>query len=261
MILPRQYQWPWKADVTEYIPIISDIQYPLHDPKAIALAATIVADLNVDSICIGDELDNWQISRWCRGRAGEYDGQLVTARDGVKQVLRDLRVRHLNRSNHGNTRLETYLESHAPALVGLPELEYENFLGLRELGITFHRDPYQFAPNWVSVHGDEAALIQSPGGTALNIAKKMGASVVSGHTHKMGIQHHHVNWGGKTRKEVWGVEVGNLMDQSKASYLKGGFANWTQGIAVMVLDGKDVTPVLVPFRNGKAFFNGKTYRA
>lgn len=243
------------------IPVISDIQYPLHDPRAVALAATIVADLNVDTVCIGDELDQWQTSRWCRGLKGEYDGQLAKARDGVAQVLTDLRVKHLTRSNHGNTRLENYLAQYAPALTDLPELRYENFLRLPELGIEFHRKPYDIAPGWVAIHGDEGASIQSPGGTALGIAKKWGVSVVCGHTHKLGIQHQHVSYGGRVLKRIWGFEVGNLMAQGKASYLKGGHGNWQQGIGVLVVDGKDVTPVAVPFLNGKAHFNGRTYKA
>lgn len=243
-----------------YIPIISDIQYPLHDPKAVALAATIVADLGVDSVCIGDELDNWQISRWCKGRKGEYDGQLGKARDGIGQVLKDLRVKHLTRSNHGNTRLESYLLG-APALADLPEYQYEAFMRLDTLGITFHRKPFDVAPGWVAIHGDEGNLIQAAGGTALGIAKKWGVSVVCGHTHKLGLQHHHVSYGGKVHRRIWGFEVGNLMAQDKASYLKGGAANWQQGIGVLVVEGKDVTPVPVPFVGGRAHFNGKTYRA
>lgn len=247
--------------MTELIPVVSDIQYPLHDKRAVELAATIIADLGVDAVCVGDELDNWQTSRWCRGRAGEYDGQLSRARDGVGGILSDLRVTHVSRSNHGNTRLENYLEQHAPALAELPELSYERFMRFDDLGIEFHRDPFPVAPGWLMVHGDEGSLIKSPGGTALNIAKNWGYSIVCGHTHKMGVQHHHVAWGGRVRKELWGFEVGHLMDQTKAEYLKGGYGNWQQGIGVLVVEGKTVTPVMVPFRSGTAYFNGKTYRA
>jgi hypothetical protein len=245
--------------VTELIPVVSDIQYPLHDKRAVDLAATIIEDIGVDAVCVGDELDNWQISRWCRGRKGEYDGQLGTARDGIGGVLKDLRVTHVSRSNHGNTRLENYLEAHAPALADLPELTYENFMRFPELGIEFHREPYRVAPGWLMVHGDEGSLIKSPGGTALNIAKNFGSSIVCGHTHKMGVQHAHINYGGRTIREMWGFEVGNLMDQRKAEYLKGGHGNWQQGIGVLVVDGSRVTPVPVPFRNGVAYFNGKRY--
>lgn len=246
--------------MTNYIPIISDIQYPLHDPKAVALAATIVADLGVDTVCIGDELDNWQISRWEKGRAKEFDGRLGKARDDIGQVLKDLRVRHLTRSNHGNTRLESYLAS-APALADLPEYQYESFLRLDQLGITFHRKPYEVAPGWVAIHGDEGPSSQIAGSTAMNIAKRWGVSVVCGHTHKMAIQHHHISYGGRVRRRIFGFEVGNLMNQNKASYLKGGHGNWQQGIGVLVVDGKTVTPVMVPFLDGKAHFDGKTYRA
>lgn len=247
--------------MTTLIPVVSDIQYPLHDPRAVSLAQQIIHDIGTDSVCVGDELDNWQTSRWAKGYKEEYDGLLGDARDGVGEVLKDLRVKHISRSNHGETRLETYLSKWAPALAELPELRYEQFMKYEERGIEFHRQPYELAPGWVMMHGDEGSLIQTAGGTALNLAKKCGYSVICGHTHKMGIQHHHVSWGGEIIRELWGFEVGNLMDMNKASYLKGGFANWQQGIGVLAVDGDNVTPIMIPFHKGRAYFDGKTYRA
>lgn len=247
--------------MTTLVPVISDIQYPLHDPAAVDLAAQIIEDLNVDSFCVGDELDNWEISRWARGFKDEYDGLLGGSRDGVGDVLKRLRVKDISRSNHGEKRLETYLAKNAPALAELPELRYERFMRYEERGITFHRYPYEIAPGWLMCHGDEGSLIQSAGGTAMNIAKKWGMSIVSGHTHRLGLQHHHIAFGGEVRRELWGFEVGNLMDMKKALYLPGGYGNWQQGIGVLAIDGDNVTPISVPFHNGRAYFDGRTYRA
>lgn len=247
--------------MTTLIPVVSDIQYPLHDPRAIDLAAVIIEDIGADSVSVGDELDNWQISRWSKGYKDEYDGMLGVSRDAVGDVLKRLHVKHISRSNHGNKRLETYLEKYAPALADLPEMTYERFMHFDELGIEFHRTPYEVAPGWVMVHGDEGSLIQTPGGTALGIAKRWGQSIVCGHTHRMGVQHWHVAFGGTVFREIWGFEVGNLMDMEKALYLPGGYGNWQQGIGVLAVDGDNVTPIPVPFHNGRAYFNGRTYRA
>jgi hypothetical protein len=244
------------------VPIISDIQYPLHDPQAVDLAGQIVEFINEPAVCVGDEFDQWQLSRWCRGLKGEHDSlDLSVDRFTVLDLLEDLHVEHVMRSNHGETRLENYLMLHAPALVDLPELSYETYMGFAKRGIKFHREPYEVAPGWLLVHGDEGSLIRSAGGTAMNIAKQWGMSIACGHTHRMGIQHHHVAYGGKVRREVWGFEVGNLMQMQEALYLKGGYGNWQQGIGVLAIDGDDVTPIPVPFRNGKAYFNGRRFVA
>jgi hypothetical protein len=102
------------------------------------------------------------------------------------------------RSNHGD-RILKYLSKYAPALQGkgspltIPRIygyDETPLSGELPLPIHYHDSLWEFAPGWVLAHGDEGSLIQTPGGTALNIAKRIGASVVCGHTHKAGIQHY-----------------------------------------------------------------------
>lgn len=245
--------------MVQIIPVVSDLQVPLHDERAVAAVATFLADTNLRSICVGDALDAWQISKWHRGRAGEFDGKLAEARDKTVDVLRSLRVKHMSRSNHDD-RVELYVKQHAPGLESLPELRIENFLRLDDLGVTFHRKPYSPTPGWLLVHGDEGSLIQTPGGTALGLAKKMGKSIVCGHTHKMGVQHQHFSHAGAISGELWGFEVGHLMDMTKADYLKGGHGNWQQGFGALVVDGPDVTPIPIPIRDGQFYFDGRTWK-
>lgn len=246
--------------MTYLVPVISDLQVPLQDQGAVDAVATFLADKNLSAVCVGDVLDSWQVSRWCKGLAGEYDGKLAEARDQAVKVMRSLRISDLSRSNHDD-RIETYVRKYAPALSSLPELTIENFLRLPDINVNFHRTPVEVAPGWVMVHGDEGSLIPTPGGTALNIAKKFGCSVVCGHTHKMGLQHQHFSYNGKTTREVFGFEVGNLMDASQAKYLKAGHSNWTQGFGVLIVDGLEVTPVPVIIRNGSFWFDGKKWSA
>jgi hypothetical protein len=149
---------------------------------------------------------------------------------------------------------------HAPGLSSLPELKIEEFMGLNQLGITFHRKPYAIAPGWLMVHGDEAGSSRIAGGTALGLARKLGKSVICGHTHKMGLIHDHSSVNGKQTAQRFGFEVGNLMDQSKASYLGAGYANWQPGFGVLIVDGNNVTPLPIPIINNQFYWEGKTYR-
>lgn len=247
--------------MTHLIPIISDLQIPLHDKKAVAAVCDFIGSNDMIGAvgCVGDVLDQWQVSQWCRGRAGEFDGQLGKARDEAVSVMQDLCIDHLSRSNHDD-RIEKYVAEHASGLSGLPELRIETFLHLDALGIDFHREPYAIAPGWLLMHGDEGPLSKLAGGTALGLARRTGKSVVAGHTHKMGLTHDHQVVSGRMVSPIWGFEVGNLMNMRKANYLKMGYANWQSGFGILVVDGSDVTPVPVPIKNGTFYFDTKRYR-
>lgn len=246
--------------MTNFIPVISDVQADLHDRRAVDTVATFLADLDLDSVCVGDVSDSTAVGQWVRGQAGEFDKSLARQRDTAVQILKDLRVKHLSRSNHDD-RLEKYVRQYAPGLAGLPGLRTEEFLDLDARGILFHRGPYAVAPGWLLVHGDEGPLVKSPGGTALGLGKRFGHSVVCGHTHKLGLTHDHSSFGGKVVKPLFGLEVGHLMDMAKASYLKAGSGNWQTGIGMLVVEGNDVIPYPIPIVKGKLYWDGKVYKS
>jgi len=242
------------------IPIISDLQAPYHDRRAVSAVATWIADLMPEQVaCVGDVLDGPQISRWTKGKAGEFTADLAKDRDVAKQLLFDLRVTDLSRSNHDD-RLEKYVKDYAPGLSGLPELRLETFLGLDELGIKFHRKPCEIAPGWLLMHGDEGTLSRVAGMTALGLARRTGKSVACGHTHRAALTNDNLGYNGKTKHQRWGLETGNLMDASKAGYMKAGITNWQQAVGCLIVDGRDVTPLLIPIQNGRLYFDGKYYR-
>jgi hypothetical protein len=246
--------------VTDIVALVSDIQAPYQDKRAVAAVATWLADIMPSRVaCVGDVLDGPQISQWTKGRAGEFAGNLASDRDNAVQALRDLRVTDLSRSNHDD-RLAKYVANHAPGLAGLPELSIEQFMQLDELGIAFHAKPFKVAPGWMMMHGDECGGSRISGGTAMGLARKIGYSVVCGNTHKVGLLHDHSSVSGRITRELFGFEVGNLMEQKRASYLGAGYANWQQSVGALVIDGKDVHPIPVLIRQGRLMWEGKTYR-
>lgn len=245
--------------MTVYIPVVSDIQAPLHDSRAVSAVATFLADRDLDSVSVGDVADMTQVGQWVRGAAGEFDGKLGKHRDIAVKLLLDLRVKHLSRSNH-DQRVENYVAKHAGGLSGLPELRTEAFLRLTENGIAYHRRPYAVAPGWLLMHGDEGALSQNAGQTALGLAKKTLRSVVCGHTHRAGLTHAHGTFSGLVSRQLFGLETGHLMDMRKAGYLKGGMGNWQTAIGMLVVDRNTVHPFVLPIIDGKLHWDGKTYR-
>jgi hypothetical protein len=102
-------------------------------------------------------------------------------------------------------------------------------------------------------------LSRIAGNTALNAAKKFNTSVVMGHTHRQGICSQTYGFDGEVKKLVTGVEVGHLMDQRRAAYLKGGTGNWQLGFALLTIDGQHVHPELVPIHRGRFTVDGRVW--
>ena len=241
------------------IVVISDLQVPYHDERAVRNVASFIKRFKPDQvITIGDEIDLPQISRWTEGTPGWFEQSLGADRDATVEILWDLQVTDMIRSNHTD-RLYNVIMKKIPAFLALPELKFEKFMKLDELGIKFHRKPLEFAPDWIAIHGDEGSVKPTPGLTALDAAHKHGKSVVCGHTHRAGQSAFTEASGGVLGRILRGVEVGNLMDFKKAGYTKG-VANWQQAFAVFYVDKKTVTNTIVYIeKDGSFVFEGKRY--
>ena len=245
--------------------VLSDLQVPLHDREAIKKVVKFVKDYEPDELfCVGDEADCLAPARWSKGYAAEHSN-LQRDLDETTKIMGQFKGAlgdkpfHLMRSNHGD-RIQRYVEKYAPAFSTLRDLKYEKLLGYRELDITYHNKLWNFAPGWIMGHGDEGTSSRYAGGTALALAKKTGMSVVCGHTHKQGLLHHHTAYNSKVTSQLFGFEVGNLMDLKQATYLKGGSSNWQSGFGLLYIDRGKVTPVPVPVIGNSFTVEGETYR-
>lgn len=236
--------------------VLSDLQIPYHDEAAVKRVVSFIKWYKPTQLwCVGDELDAPEPSRWNKGMAGEYATTLQDSIDMTYNVMADFRNALgrtkpfiIQRSNHTD-RIQTYIRKYAPAFNSLESLQIEKLLGYDDLNIQYLHRFKELLPGWVMAHGDEGRAIQVPGSTALSLAKKLGKSVVCGHTHKLGLQHETTGLYGKNRTQ-FGLEVGHLMDIKQASYLTTGVANWQQGIGILVEKNRKVTPYAVPIIDG-----------
>ena len=241
------------------IVLVPDLQIPYHDQAKVDLLAKFIKSYKPDNVVsVGDEIDFPTISRWTKGTPGEYERTIGKDRDTTVRILEQLGIKHMVRSNHTD-RLYNTVMSRVPGLLGAPELTLENFLRLPSLGITYHKMGYAVAPGWVVLHGDEGTINSNAGMTALNLAKRVGMSVACGHTHRAGMISHSESYGGKVTRKLYGLEVGHLMDQKKALYLKAGTANWTQAFGLLTVEGKNVYPQLIPFVGNSFIVDGKLW--
>jgi predicted phosphodiesterase len=240
---------------------ISDIQAPFfHEAAVKNLGKFLRAYKPHQTICIGDEIDLPQLGGFAQPWQ-EVEGNIDEDRKLTLDILQYLGVTDVVGSNHG-ARVYKSLSRRLPAFMNLPELKYDKFMGYDKAGIRYHPNGFDFAPGWHTCHGDAFPLSNKPGQTALNGAMRMGKSVVSGHTHRLGLSAHSEASGGRYGRIVWGVEVGNLVDLSSPGmgYTRG-YANWQMGFVVGTLIGKRFTPELIPIdpKDGSFVYQGKVY--
>lgn len=240
---------------------ISDLQCPFEDRKAVKAVADFIQWFQPDMvISVGDEADLPQISRYSKGGRGEFEGNLGKDRDRTVEVLRMLGVQHITRSNH----LDRWFDAldRVPAFHNVPEFKLENFLRFDELGITYHKTPWDptGTGTWLLMHGDEGSMSPNPGSTGQGLAQRAGRSVICGHTHRLGLVPKTQTYlGDKSPRQTFGFEAGTLADFNSPGMKYAKFKNWQQGFGLLYVEGKTVHPVPVPVVNRSFVVEGKRY--
>jgi len=194
------------------------------------------------------------IGRWTEGKAESFLQTLDADRRICQDILYDLKTDVVSRSNHSD-RLYKSLQK-IPGLMSLPELQYPKFMAFDDLGIHYAKQPYAIpGTNFVLCHGDEGVMSRIGGQTALNIAKRWGRSVISGHTHKMGYTCHTEAFNGRLERVLVGVEVGHTCDMKKMSYLalKAYSAQWQAGAVIIHIKRGNVSVEMIPFNTDGSF--------
>ncbi|MFC4114128.1 metallophosphoesterase [Nonomuraea zeae] len=245
--------------------VISDTQIPFEDRKALGNVVDYIHRSQPDEVVqIGDLMDYPTPSRWSKGTAAEFQGSVTKDSEAGKKWLARLREDYSGpikviEGNH-DERPRVYLSRYAPALAESKAFDVDVLLDFQEHKIELVKGYYDFSPGWTMTHGHLGfSLSQIAGRTAQNAANKIGRSVIMGHTHRLARSAESYGKDGVLYTRV-GVEVGHLMDTKKASYLKGGSANWEKGFAIVDVDGNHVTAVPIPVaRDGSFIVDGKKY--
>lgn len=252
---------------TRSIVIIPDVQAPYEDRKALRSVIRFVGEFQPDEVIqIGDLADFPQPSRWSKDTRAEFEGSIFDDSDHIKRdFFEPLRKVYggpigVHEGNH-DERPRVYLSKYSPALAASRAFDFDQLLDFNGFGVSVLPEFYDLAPGWVTTHGHRGGIRLSniAGNTALNAAKKVGKSLIMGHTHRAGKGHHSEGYGGVVTRQLTGVEVGNLMDMRRAQYLKGGTANWQQAFAVVRVDGKTVQADIIEIRGGKFIVDGTSY--
>lgn len=244
--------------------IVPDLQVPLHDRMYVERLVRVAKDIKPDKLgFIGDLSDSTEISRWVKGKPGEYTGQFQNACDQVSEVVRAFRTvapeadMWLQDSNHDG-RIRDYLTEGAPALLVQRSLQVEELFGLKQYGVVYHRKPHEFLPAVLSVHGHEESYSSVPGKYGLDAINRYGMNVVYGHTHRPLIVTNSRGYDGRIETQ-FAMNVGHGMDTLKVDYLKAGHMNWCRAFGVITLDNGQLYPELVLSLDGTFRYGGKLY--
>lgn len=248
--------------------VLADLQVPYHDPRYIKVMKKFVTAMRqsrqfrrVEVGQIGDLMDQPETGRWNKGAAGEYAGTFWSGVRTTREIISQFQFDWIKVGNH-DRRVEDYIEKYAPALGGEDsEWNLDTLLHIDTRRTRLHRQPFEMAPGWVAAHGDEGALSPIAGRTAFNLTSRWDASVVCGHTHRAGTVSTTIGLGDGNRRRITGMEVGNGMLESSATYIKSGAPNWQKGFGVFVVERGVTHDHLVLMNPDSTFaWDGKIYR-
>ncbi|MFF8367873.1 metallophosphoesterase [Streptomyces lydicus] len=241
------------------IVVISDLQVPYHDAKALNSLIGFIGDYQPDELFqIGDLNDYETPSRWNEGTRYEYRQQVKSDSEVTKRrVLEPIRAVYdgpfgILEGNH-DLRPRTYLSAKAPALAEYADdFHFSKLLDFDGFGIDLTPPFHRVGTDTGLIHGHEIKGLSSIAGTtAYGHASKATMNLVMGHTHRLGVRRHGPSHLGGMR---WGFEVGHLMDPRKAQYLgPGAVANWQAGFGILYVGDHDVSPYPVDIRRDGSF--------
>ncbi|MFD7015917.1 metallophosphoesterase [Streptomyces sp. NPDC059928] len=232
------------------ITVVSDVQYPLHDARAVRNLWGYIGERQpAEVLIIGDFMNYAAPSRWSKGTRAEFESDVFRESEGGRALLAELRnvyggpIKFVI-GNH-DARPADYLRKYAPALAASRAFDIDVLLSFDELGIEVLAPFTEVAPGWVAMHGHELRGLNAiPGRTAASKVRKLDQSVVMGHTHKNAVAPETVGIG-RNRRTLFGFEVGHLMDEGKAEYLSQGVANWQKGWGRLLAGKYSAVPVPV----------------
>ncbi|MFC4501728.1 MULTISPECIES: metallophosphoesterase [Streptomyces] len=239
--------------------VISDLQVPYHDPKALKNVIHFIGERQPDELYqIGDLNDYETPSRWNEGTRYEYRQQVRSDSEVTKKrVLEPIRAVYdgpfgILEGNH-DLRPRTYLSTKAPALAEYADdFHFSRLLEFDSFGIELTPPFHSVGPDTVLLHGHEIKGISAvAGSTAYGHAHKAVKNVIMGHTHRLGVRRQGGSHLGGMR---WGFEVGHMMNPRAAQYLgPGAVANWQAGFGILYVTEKAVTPVPIDIRRDGSF--------
>ena len=177
--------------------VLSDIQYPFHDPQVMALVESFVKDLKPHGIVLnGDITDCFEISSYDRNPMSEatLDMEMALAEGLMTRIGKYAKERWWLGGNHED-RLRRFLWKQRDAFKQLGRRATADAMGVLDFARLFRLRDHGF--QWKPYGGtlDLGKLVVTHGmmvrsqsaASARAHFERLGTSVLIGHTHRMGV--------------------------------------------------------------------------
>lgn len=212
--------------------VLSDIQIPYQDPKALAAAVAFTKSVKPHGVVLnGDIVDCYAISDYDKDPTKALTHGLQKEVDGVQELLADLKDANEKLWLLGNHEDRwRRLLWRIPGLAGVSNLTFDKVFAPESYG--FSIKPYGAfieLGHLMVTHG--FIVRQKSAYSAQAHFQRLGTSVLVGHTHRLGA-HYHTN----RRGPHVALENGCLCKLS-AEYVQ--FPDWQQGFTYVTVDTKD----------------------
>lgn len=266
--------------------IVGDAQTPYHDPAALDVCGQILADCKPDELIInGDWLDLRTCGTLPQNAknlrvVSEMKQEIAIGRERLHTFVKGVKPKK-SRMTSGNHewRLERMLtrDRQIAQLMEIVEIgdaiSMTRILDLEKLGMQWvgqYPKGMWLDPNlppdenvWIE-HGTAAR--KEPGQSVMATMRDKWSSAVVGHCEKLCLL-----WTRKNGRDFFGIESGNLSllaEPGKGDGIYFGVPHSTpeamnhrQGFTLIYREGSQWHPEILKIRDGKAFFQGKLYKA
>jgi len=231
--------------------IFNDPQIPYHDKQVLELVVTFTERLKPHGIVLnGDVLDCHELSEFAKDpqSKGDIKRDITTVSSLLKRLAKVTKERWWLCGNHED-RLRRYIWKHAPALGMVDALSFPALFRVGDYGFKWkEKDRILRLGKLIVVHGDVA--LRHSGHSGKRNFEIFGASVLTGHTHRLGIYY-------KTNQR--GVhaayENGCLCRTTGVTWAP--FPDWQQGFSVVHVDDSGAFHVQqIPILGRKSFYYG-----
>ncbi len=240
----------------DWIAVLGDLHAPYADQRAFNVTCQILSDLDPFAVVLnGDNLDCYQISKYSQDpkRKLEFQRDLDICRGHLGRLKCNAKgARFYYTEGNHERRLTDWVWKNAE-VSSLEALTIPSLLGLEEDGITWvpERERLTFG-DWLITHG--TSCCSKAGATAQKMIDRFGCSGISNHVHRLA-QVSRTIW---NKQHTW-IENGCLCDL-QLPYLD--TADWQHGFTILHKDTDgQVWPEVISIRDGRAWYNGKCYKA
>lgn len=244
------------------VAFVGDTHGRFVDDQALNIACSIISEANIDILVhLGDVGDFYSVSKYIKNPARRLQLQddveeaaIILGR--LDQAVSEDTRKILIEGNH-EVRIKRYIESNAPALATIEDLQVKRLLGLDSIGWEYIDHDIELFPEFLVKHGNRVA--QHSGYTARAELQAAWMSGISGHTHRLALHEFtsRRNFIRGERPSFW-IENGCLCE-NEMEYTAGN-GNWQQGFTIIKFDkhGNPV-PEFIHIWNGMAIYNSKVY--